>query len=288
MKYKLPDFDLSGFGKVWVGNRDRWATATAVNFVDDNLILVATFLEKKIRLIDISNGFEVIFEIGTKYYPDLMDYKDGIILTSERTSGEKFGSIGQYYLKFNKILYYQNIDFKDHKQIHGVRLSNNNAWFTETHDKRGIHSLNLEKSFNKFEYYPKDVYFIRQDRILVCSSNTRPQAGGKFTIGESYLYLFSYPDFKEIDKFKFKGQTDCICYENENGFITLQGSDSLQHFTLKDDKLENKGEIKKDFDFPHGCAIRNDTVCITNYGDNSLNVYNINELINNVMQETTI
>lgn len=285
MKYKLPDFDLSKFEKVHVGNRNRYATATAVNFVDDNLILVATFLEKKIRLIDISkNTLNIIDEISTKYYPDLMDYKNGLILTSERTNGEKFGSIGSYSLLNNKITYNHNTDYTDCKQIHGVRIINGNTCFTETHEMRGVHIYEFGKNlrwFKDFEYMPKDVYFIGQDKILICSSNTRPNNNGlkNYTIGESYLYLFSYPDFKEISKFKFKGQTDCIGYENGNGFITLQGTDSLLYFKLQDNKLTNCGEITKDFTFPHGVAIRNNKVIVTNYGDNSIDIHDINELM---------
>lgn len=34
MKYYLPEFDLTKFPKVFAGQRDRWATATAACFVD--------------------------------------------------------------------------------------------------------------------------------------------------------------------------------------------------------------------------------------------------------------
>ena len=46
MKFKLPDFNLEKYPTVFAGQNKRYATATAVSFVNDDLILVASFLNK--------------------------------------------------------------------------------------------------------------------------------------------------------------------------------------------------------------------------------------------------
>jgi hypothetical protein len=126
MKYKLPDFDLSEFPVIYVGNRVRYATATAVSFIDDVTILVAVFLSKKIYLININNDeFNILDEIILNHYPDLMDFKDGLIVTSNRTNNDKLGCITILELKNNKINFVREIISKNNKQIHGIRIIDN-------------------------------------------------------------------------------------------------------------------------------------------------------------------
>ena len=83
MKYKLPDIDLSSDVFLYCGSGKRKATATDVIFINPNLILVSFLLGRKIYLIDITdNQFNIIDEIEFDGYVDLMDYKDGILCTS--------------------------------------------------------------------------------------------------------------------------------------------------------------------------------------------------------------
>lgn len=281
LNYKLPYFDLTQFPKVFAGERDRWATATACCFVDDNIVLIAEFLDKKIYLADISNGLVILDTIKTDYYPDLMDYKDGLIITSARIDAEQQGAVGIYQLNNNKLRFVKNIVFDDLRQIHGVRIINLSTCIitcTMDGDQRGLFFLditteNITKTLNDFKYYPKDI-FLCSHGMLVASSSSRPSALGKVKITDSVLYLYSYDKLDKIDELEFYGQTDCICFENGTGYITLQGQDSLLHFELKNNKLINKGEIKG-FNFPHGCALRNEKLIVTNYGDNSIDIINL-------------
>lgn len=281
LNYKLPYSDLSKFAKVYAGERERWATATACCFIDNKIIIIAEFLNKKLYLIDISDELIIKHTIDTNYYPDLMDYKDGLIATSCRIDSEQQGAISLYEINDNKINFLKNIMFDDLRQLHGVRIIDKNTCIitcTMDGNERGIFFLdiNTEKTtqrFNDFKYYPKDI-FLTDNRIFIISSSSRPSALGKVKITDSILYLYSYPELNKIDELQFYGQTDSLCFENEDGFITLQGQDSLLHFQLKNDKLTNKGEIKG-FNFPHGCALKNKKLLVTNYGDNSIDIINL-------------
>jgi len=284
MNYKLPDFDYTKLPKVFVGDRSRWATATAVSFVSDNLALIASFYGKKIYLLDLENQ-QILNEVDTINYPDLMDYKNGLIAIAERNDDGKLGNIGLYTLENNQITHKKEINFTKYNELHGIRiLDDNEIIFTDKLSNKGVHIMNLNtdeiKSFTNFNFPPCDV-FILSDRIMVITSETKPNFNGlkNYNTKLSYLHLLEFPSFNELSKISFEGQVDCITYENGVGFITIQSNDSLYHFELKEDKLLGIGEIKKDFSFPHGIAMKNGKICVTNYGTNSVSIFNLEEII---------
>jgi hypothetical protein len=285
MKFKLPDFDLSPYRMVYAGERPRYATATAAAFVNDNKILVASFLNKKIFLIDITdNNFNIISEISTPHYPDLMDYKDGVIVVTNRTDGDfEAGGISVYSLIDDEMSFKKTIIIKNLNQIHGCRIIDEKNFIitNTTNNERGVYSVNYDTEktnmFNNFEFFPKDIW-VYDDKILIISSHSRPSGTGQVKITNSYLYLYEYPSYKKIDELFFYGQTDALTYHNGDGFITLQGQDSLLHFKITNDKIENV-KLIDGFDFPHGVASNGDKVVVTNYGDNSIDILSFSDLI---------
>lgn len=284
MNYKLPSFDLSKYFKVYAGQKTRYATATAVSFINNNMLLAAQFLNRKIYLIDLSNGFDIINQIDMKYYPDIMDYKDNMIITANFPClGIKEGSVSKFKLENNKILLDKNIKLPNNR-THGCKIvDQNNAIITSGGDNsRHLMFLDLNTesytTFNDFEFYPKDVYIKDNNRLIVVTSFSRPATHNKVEVKSSFLYLFSYPDLQKIDEFEFNGQTDSVSMSGENGFITLQPEDSLLHFTLKNDKLKYE-KLIGGFSFPHGVACFDNKIAISNYGTNSIDVLNIGDII---------
>lgn len=284
MKFNLPDFNLTRYRKVYAGNRSRYATATAVSFIDGDTILAASFLNRKIYLIDISNGgFKIKNSIDTAHYPDLMDYKDGVVVVTNRVDGETIGGVSIFKLSGNMLVFKKHIMTPKITQSHGVRIvDEDNIIVTNTDDNnRGCFFLKLSdgtfNSFNNFEHYPKDV-FIKDNRLLISSSSSRPSPSNGVTITNSILYLFDYPTLNKIDEVEFYGQTDCITVTGNDGFITLQGQDSILHFKVENDKLTINKTIEG-FNFPHGVASFNNKVIVTNYGDNSLDILELEDLI---------
>lgn len=283
MNFKLPDFNYQKHPKVVVGERTRWATATSSCFVNDNLILIASFLNKKIYLFDIENQ-KIINEIDTKKCPDLMDYKDGLIVTSERDDYGKVGSLGIFKLIDNKITYKKNVEFKEFTELHGVRfIDSNQIVFTNKAKDKSLCLFNLSTNkvniIKNFEYPPCDI-FILDNKILAISSETKPNSNGfnYYEVKMSHIHLLETLSLDEIDKISFEGQVDSICFENGVGFITIQSNDSLYKFELKENKLLGIGEVKNNFNFPHGISMRNGKICVTNYGTNSVDILNYNEL----------
>jgi hypothetical protein len=284
MRYFLPNFDTSKFNKVFVGNRNRYATATAVCFVDENKILVASFLNKTIYLIQLlENNYQILDKIEIYEYPDLMDYKNGMIITANMPNTNiNSSTLSILKLENDKIIFDKNIQLN--KIIpHGVRIvDNNNFIITCTNDiNRGIFFVNyengVENKFDDFKYFPKDIFLIG-NRLYVSSSSSRPNGLNKVEIKNSILYLFDFPSLNKLDEVEFFGQTDALTIIENTGFITLQGQDSILQFEINQDKLKIIKEITG-FDFPHGISSKENIVVVTNYGNNSFDVLSISELI---------
>ena len=98
-------------------------------------------------------------------------------------------------------------------------------------------------------------------------------------IKESILYAFNKNTFEKIDEVVFHGQTDSIVVNGEDGFITIQGDDTVLHFKFVDNKLSIVKRIGG-FSFPHGIDYKNNKVAVTNYGDNTIRIFDVDELKN--------
>ena len=282
MKYSLPDFDLTNFPKVYAGERNRHATATGVKYINNDLLIAAQFLSKKIFLIDVNN-WEILNEVTTNYYPDLIHSKGNLIITSNFPSmGTTIGGASIFELNDNEIVFKKDIIIPNIK-THGCKvIDNENIVLTCAGEKdRGLIFLdiNTEKYevFNEFEYYPKDV-FLYDNKLFITSSKSRPQTKGEVVVEDTILYVFDYIKMEKIDEIRFHGQSDSISVYNDFIFITLQPSDEVIVFNFLDDKL-NYVKTLTGYDFPHGVDAYNGKLAVSNYGDNTIQIDNIVDLI---------
>ena len=284
-KYFLPELDLSEYSKLYCGNETRLATATSVSFVNYNKIIVPSLLGKTMYLIDISdNGFKIINQLYTGVYSDLTDYRNGLIISSNALSPKHpDGTISVYSLVDNNIIFIKDFKIKDKLRIHGCRFLDNSNILVASNDKNdsGLYFVNLETNqitkYIKFDLKVKDMYVLG-DRLFVITSQSAPTKNGGYIDKNSILYLYKLSTMEKLDELIFDGQVDSICVINNNGFITVQGKHSLFQFGVTSDKLTSKKYISG-FSFPHGIATMDDRVIITNYGDNSVDIYDIEELI---------
>jgi hypothetical protein len=282
---KQPLCELSMPPKVFCGQRERYSTATAIAFITEKLFITAAFNSKNIYLIEIQddNTFKTLDIVKANHHPDIADYKDGMLALSGYPHGESSGWVQIYDIIDNKIVHRKDIELP-HTKAHGVEIIDEYGLIITSNgdNNRGIMFLNIDEgkllqNFNNFDYYPKDVV-IRDNRLLVVTSQSLPEVGKSVIIKESILYLFNLNTLEKLDEVRFQGQTDSLTLLGENGFITLQGDDTLLHFTLIQDKLSIIKRIPG-FSFPHGIDSFGDTISITNYGDNSLRFFQLEELI---------
>lgn len=282
-KYFLPNIDLNNFYPIYIGNRKRYATSTGVCFLNDNLILVASYFGKKIYLVDISEKlFNIIDEYETEFFIDLIDHKDGIISTTHLPYQKSCGSVSILSLNENKISFIKNIKL-DGISPHGCTIVNKSTLIVSNISdfNRGCIFLDIETEkytlFNSVLYYPKDACII-DDKLFILTIESRPKINTPTKVGKSVIYLFDLNTLTKIDQIEFFGQSDGITVNNNNGFITVQDKDCLQHFTVNDNKIILSKMIPG-FNFPHGISSYKNKVAITNYGDNSVDIYDLEELI---------
>jgi hypothetical protein len=283
LRIEMPRKELTIAPEVTIGNRTRFSTATAVAFINENLLVSAAFNSKKIYLIELTeNGHNILQEVKANHSPDLMKYKDGMILTSDYPYMEPNGHASIYNFVNGKIVFKKEIPLINTK-AHGCEIIDaSTIIITSNSDhNRGILFINadsgeIRKNFNDFKHYPKDVCIV-EDLLFAVTSKSLPQIGQTTVIGESILHVFNKNTLEKIDEVTFHGQTDSIVVNGEDGFITIQGDDTVLHFKFVDNKLSIVKRIDG-FNFPHGIDYKNGKIAITNYGDNTIRIFTIDEL----------
>jgi hypothetical protein len=285
LRIEMPRKELTIEPKVTVGNRDRYSTATAVAFINENLFVSAAFNSKKLYLVEITpEGHNILQEVKTRHSPDLMKYKDGVILTSDYPYMEPNGHASIYDFTNGKIVFRKEIPIIDTKAHGCAILDENTIIITSNSDhNRGILFIDvnsgvIKQNFNNFKHYPKDVCVVGDLLFIVCAASL-PQIGKTTVIKESIVYAFDKNTLDKIDEVTFHGQTDSIVVNGDDGFITIQGDDTVLHFKFIDNKLSIVKRISG-FNFPHGIDYKNGKIAITNYGDNTIRIFTFDELKN--------
>lgn len=287
IRIQMPEYELSIPPLVTVGNRTRYSTSTAVAFINDNLLVSAAFNNKKLYLIRLleNEDHSIIDEIDTRHCPDIMKYKNGMILTSDFPHGEPHGHASIYDLVDEKIVYRKEIAY-ERNRVHGCAIvDSENFIITSNPSNRetdiGIMFTNIESEKSKIHTnmipYAKDVA-LTDDRIIIVCAKSLPALNHSVEIKESVLYLFDRETMEKIDEITFDGQTDSIAINRENIFITVQSDDCLVHCKLINDRLSFVKRIEG-FSFPHGVSSLNNKVAVTNYGDNSIRIFELEELL---------
>ncbi len=274
--------------EVTIGTRKRNSTATAVAWINNNKLVSAAFNSRKVYLIELleDGSSRILDVVKGKYNPDLMDYKNGVIVTSDYPYSDPHGHASIFDVVDDKIVYRKSITLPNTK-AHGCKIVDSNTIIITSNSDHNkgclfidVDTGSIKHNLKNMDHYPKDVH-IEGDRMVVVCAKSLPQIGQTTVIGESVLYLFDVATLTRLDEVRFHGQTDSLTMDGEHVFVTIQGDDTVAGFTLIDDKLTYIGRAGG-FNFPHGIDALNGRIAVTNYGDNTIRIFTKDELLQNL------
>jgi len=275
----------------YVGSKSRLATLTGVCFTSSDHLITAhlvgeclhciefDFDDKKSRVL---STIESTFD-GANTIVDLIKF-DG----SKRIIASNFdaGSATLYELFDDKIKHLTDITLPEGKgNCHGVSFFNeeivclstnkNYLFFINTHTGKILAEFRLP-------YHIKDICTYKQNELLLCFAIKSPSSQIKPTYGSGVYYI--HVDLERnklsiVDKRYFwPAAFDAICKDKTTNvfYVTDQYGCRVISFKLSKGKIAPLGEYRG-FDFPHGIDINKSLLAITNYGNTSLDLLNIDK-----------
>lgn len=273
----------------YVGANSRLATLTGVCFTSPNHLVTAhltgeclhciefDFDEKKSRVLStIESSFD-----GANTVVDLIKF-DG----SKRIIVSNFDACSAtlYELSDSKIKHLKDISLPDGTgNCHGASFFKEEIVCLST-NKNYLFFINIftDEILAEFKlpHHIKDICTYRQNELLLCFAIESPSRKIKPTYGSGIYYV--YVDLEKnklniIDKHYFwPAAFDAICIEKSTNavYVTDQYGCRVISFTILKGKIAPLGEYRG-FDFPHGIDINQSILAITNYGNSSLDLLNI-------------
>lgn len=273
----------------YVGGNARLATLTGVCFSSANHLITAhlvgeclhsieiDFDEKKSRVVStIESSFE-----GANTIVDLIEF-DG----SNRIIASNFDACSStlYELSDNKIKHIKDIKLPDGKgNCHGASFFDEEVICLST-NKNYLFFINIctNEILAEFKlpYHIKDISTYRPGELLLCFSIASPSREIKPTYGSGLYYVsvnIEKNKLSIIDKHYFwPAAFDAICRDKVTNvfYVTDQYGCRVISFNLQKGKIAILGEYRG-FDFPHGIDINQSILAVTNYGNSSLDLLDI-------------
>lgn len=267
----------------FIGRRQRFATATAVRFIDSNTLVCSSLLACKIYLIrfDLANGiYNVLDSADTMYganraQTDLLDIDGhGNVVTSNCSAG----SMSLYRYVRDKIFFVRDLPTNIDDFCHGARFFGTDVVVATMHRVQpGVHFFNV-RTMEKLLYIPsafraKDVCFLSGRRMILLTTDGAPKP-------EAQELYFSEAQLIEFDlhnkTYEVLAQHTYERGQFDSGMIhedRLYAVDCYRGCVLiaDADTLEQVGEMGG-YNFPHGIDINYGMIALTSYGDNSISI----------------
>lgn len=285
MRIQLEDLRQASWQALYVGNRPRFATASAVRFLDARTLVCCSLLARKIYLIrfDLESGaFQVLdqgdsLQHGQPVETDLCDVDgQGHVLTSNCEGG----GMSLYRIVNNKIQHMRDL-FTDlsGNYCHGARFCGPEIVVaTALRGPRGAHFFDL-KTMQKRLYIetarlPKDICFLPGKQAVLITTDGAPLPGASSRSNISELELVTYDLTRGTSTLVTReccdaGQLDSGVFYD--GCLYMADSHGGRVLIMDANTLRQVGQIDG-FDFPHGVDVRYGMLAVACYGTNSVHV----------------
>lgn len=290
MIIRLPDINRTEYGPLFLGERQRLATCTAVKFIDDDRLLAASLVGLRIYLMryEMATGHhEILDDVATRFdgkpaMIDLIDFDGGETVAA---SNFHHRSASLYRLAGDRLEFDRDlpIDDPDRGCCHGVKfvppenrilclstvMRNHSIYFIDVAENEIVYK------FADGEWRPKDICFIDRDLLIVAATDASPAHEArrppvtKFSLVELDL---SAGRHRILDEMLVENcHADCCRHAGGKIYVADQMSDMVRILAVDRDGLRPAGEIGG-YSFPHGLDILPEAglLAVANYGNNSL------------------
>lgn len=297
MKIKFNLDNIYNERELYYGNQKRYSSMTSIVFINEHLLVCASYYNKKLYLIDFDiekntyNIIHIVNSYGSKNHltsSDLIDYNGEYIVTSNLSSC----SISLYKIEKERIVYIKSIINKEYGLCHGVKFNpfyKNIVFFSTTGSKNakcGVYAINYNIAsptpfftLTHNNMLAKDLCFsnINKNILFVLFSENAPSPTEmKIYTCKVIMYNINIDknEKEEIYELNFDKtfHGDCIQYHNNKLYLTSQEINSegfIYEILIEDNKLFLNRKING-YSFPHGLDIRYNLIGITEYGNNSI------------------
>jgi len=289
---ELEHVNTSGYDALFLGTRQRLACCTAVQFIDEERMLVLSCVGQRMYLVrfDLDAGTHRIEQelvttyLGRPACSDLFAF-DG--RETVATSNCEDRSVSLYRLVDGRVRHARDLPIEDEAVgfCHGVGFvppDGRVLCATSLGGGLKVYFLSpgtgeLLYSFAEEGWRPKDVAFPRADRMLVASANVAAtfEEGDPGAIGSKVSLVALDLDTRShevLDELDLPGAaTDCVAADGGTVALTDQLNDKVLLCSLEDDTLALEGELPG-FSFPHGVDLLpgKGVIAVTSYGDNTV------------------
>ena len=299
MIIKLPDINTSKCNELYVGNRMRLATASGCCFISENILVINHLAGQKIFIVSFDYQkctYKSINQIDTtfnndKCITDLIDGMNKLIATSNfdtksfsiyEIDGECISKLKDY--QSPELGYCHGIKFYDENIICFTTVNINYICFYDILKNNILFKFDLEIG------RPKDVCFVSDNKMIALYTGNNP-GKDEYNLINSIVCLLHFnlnkQEYVILSEFVVPdSQLDCCVCNNNLVFITVvrESEDSVLILSSDNNTLSYHDELTG-FNIPHGVALRNDLLAVTNYGDNTVKIINLN-LINSADKYT--
>jgi glycosyltransferase involved in cell wall biosynthesis len=280
-----------------VGNRARFATATGVKFITNNILVVASLVGKRMYLYEFdpkSRSSKFLSSVDTEngvtlVSIDNIDFNGGGLVIAADC---EFSSISKYRVLDSSLGYLETLQVgkKPSNYVHGAKFVSSSPEILAaciTAGEKGI-SFYLGAGGRKLGHYStkdwgvKDMAMLNLEShkfIAVCTKNNVGQdldieQSISLRLVQTNKRFFKFKRFKEISELILQNiSIESIQIRDNYIFLATQSSDSVLVMRHDERNIYEFASVEG-FSFPHGVDISPDGkwMAVANYGSNSVSV----------------
>lgn len=281
----------------------RRATATSVRFLDDTTLLCASLLGRTMHVVSIASSEPVFLtSIATSRAVDLLDYRAfraGLVVSADCAFDPEPGSISVYdHVRVGAahvLEHRRRIDLPGLRPHGCAVIDERTVFILSASDARpdcvrvDLESGRVERlpQLNPKPVFPPKGVALRGDDLIVATTRALPRTR-RVDVGEdSKLRLFHAPTLTLLDSQSFHGICDDVTFQDGVGVVALQSRNALLPFSVTPDRKLLIGVPIGGFFLPHGVALHGARLAVASYGDNSVRVYRMADLMQTRWAATT-